>query len=287
MWSTEKTLQLIELVHSSPALWDANCGDYKNKVKKVDAMRKIADKLSVDVSEVEKKIKTLKVQLRREHLKLTSMKKSGVSPKKCAWFGYEPLLFMLHGQECTGSQSTDSTEREVAEDGFEQETERELAEVCFKEETDAVIESPHLHQEEPPPHIASQICFSSSNKRTGDKLDEAFHLIKAIAECATERDEYHVFGENVAHKLRNCGRSKREVSFAQHKINEIIFNLEMGHFRESVTEYPQHSSNSENNYSGLSLAASQGILQYLSTPRNTTTPSCSRSQSACSNHSEQ
>ncbi|MPC46247.1 hypothetical protein E2C01_039961 [Portunus trituberculatus] len=33
MWSAEETLELIELIHSSPALWDVTCGDYKNKMK--------------------------------------------------------------------------------------------------------------------------------------------------------------------------------------------------------------------------------------------------------------
>ncbi|MPD04774.1 hypothetical protein E2C01_100481 [Portunus trituberculatus] len=114
MWSTEKTLGLIELLHSSPALWDASCMDFKIKAKKTDAVREIAHKLSVDESELEKKIKALKVQFRREHLKLTSLKKSGTSAKKYAWFGYEPLLFLLQGRGARGSQPADATEGEVS-----------------------------------------------------------------------------------------------------------------------------------------------------------------------------
>ena len=114
MWSTEKTLQLIELLHSSPVLWDVTSEDYKSRVKKMDALREIATTVSVSEIDTEKKIKSLKVQFRREHLKLTLLKRSGTSPKKCAWFGYEPLLFLLQGQESRGSRSTDTPEREVS-----------------------------------------------------------------------------------------------------------------------------------------------------------------------------
>ena len=33
MWSTDKTLELIELLHSSPALWDVTSEDYKNIIE--------------------------------------------------------------------------------------------------------------------------------------------------------------------------------------------------------------------------------------------------------------
>ncbi|XP_063863939.1 uncharacterized protein LOC135102604 [Scylla paramamosain] len=224
MWSTEKTLGLIELLHSSPVLWDASCVDYKNKLKKADAVREIANTLSVDESEIEKKIKALKVQFRREHLKLTSLKKSGASPKKYAWFGYKPLLFLLQGRGARGSQLTDATKRQIAE-------------VDFEQETDAATRSaPH---QDDAPQSASKPRPSSTNKRSEGKVDETFQMMKSLAEHTIGRDEYHVFGENVAHKLRNCGRSRREVSFAQHKINEIIFNLEMGCFGEDTNQFPE------------------------------------------------
>ena len=60
MWSTDKTLELIELFHSSPVLWDVTSVDYKNKMKKVDAVTEIAAKFSVSVSDTEKKIKPSK-----------------------------------------------------------------------------------------------------------------------------------------------------------------------------------------------------------------------------------
>ena len=57
MWSTEKTLQLIELLHSSPVLWDVTNEDYKSRVKKMDALREIATTVSVSEIDTEKKDK--------------------------------------------------------------------------------------------------------------------------------------------------------------------------------------------------------------------------------------
>ena len=110
--------------------------------------------------------------------------------------------------------------------------------------------------------------------------------MKSLVEHVTTRDKYHVFGENVAHKLRDCGRSKREVSIAQHKINEIIFNLEMGYFEEDVTQFLQHSLHTGNSYSGLPVAASQSIPQDFPPPSSASPPSCSRPPSACSSDHE-
>ena len=153
----------------------------------------------------------------------------------------------------------------------------QVAEVDSEQETDAVIESPHQDETS---QSASQ-PHRSSAKRPADEMKEAFHLMKSLAEHVTTRDEYHAFGENVAHKLKNCRRSKREVSVAQHKINEMIFNLEMGYFGEGPTQLPLYSSNTGNSYSGT---ASQGIPQYFTGPSVASTPSCSPSPNACTNY---
>ncbi|XP_066965442.1 uncharacterized protein [Macrobrachium rosenbergii] len=260
MWSAEKTLELIELLHSSPAFWDVTNVDYKNRIKKMDALTGITDKLSVSVSDTEK-MKAIKVQFRREHLKLTSLKRSGCSLKKCSWYGYEPLLFLLQGQESRGSRSTVSPERQVAE-------------VDSEQETDAVIESPYQAET---PQSASPPRRSSA-KRPADEVKEAFHLMKSLAQHVTTRDEYHVSGENVAHKLRACGRSKREISMAQHKINEIILNLEMGYFGEGATQFTQQTSCTGQRYSGFPVPTSQAIPQYFTAPSGASTPSRSPSQ---------
>lgn len=55
----------------------------------------------------------MKSQFRREHKKLEESRKSGASPKKCSWFGYEPLMFLLPANPSRGSRSTDVEEYKV------------------------------------------------------------------------------------------------------------------------------------------------------------------------------
>lgn len=51
--------------------------------------------------------------------------------------------------------------------------------------------------------------------------------MKDLRENSSKRDEFRVFGELVANKLRTFSGSPRSVPVAQHRINDILFNLEM------------------------------------------------------------
>lgn len=114
-WTQEKTIKLIEEFHSRPALWDVSVPEYKNRNKRRDALKEVSELLALDIGEVEKKIKNLKVQFRREHKSLCARKKSGSSPKKAGWFGYEMLMFLLPQTETRGSRSTIPGENEDEE----------------------------------------------------------------------------------------------------------------------------------------------------------------------------
>lgn len=110
MWTSENTLKLIEDLHSLPCLWDVRSAEYKDRIKKDDAYVTLANKYSVSVMQAEKKIQALKTQFRREHRKCVVSKRSGGCLKKAAWFGYEPLLFLVQGCESRDNRSTDEKE---------------------------------------------------------------------------------------------------------------------------------------------------------------------------------
>lgn len=70
---------------------------------------------------------------------------------------------------------------------------------------------------------------AGKRKANEDKrFDETYTFMKAVLEQSTKRDEYRVFDEHVANKLRNCGRCRYDTAIAQHEIGRILFNLEMG-----------------------------------------------------------
>ncbi|XP_069693627.1 uncharacterized protein [Periplaneta americana] len=61
---------------------------------------------------------------------------------------------------------------------------------------------------------------------------EAFNYMKTLTEKFSKRDDYSVYGEHIANRLRNSGRSKFEIAIAQHEIDNICFKLTMGAFAQ-------------------------------------------------------
>lgn len=56
--------------------------------------------------------------------------------------------------------------------------------------------------------------------------------MKKLTEVVSTRDEFSVYGEHIANKLRSSGRSHREIAIAQNRIDQVCFNLIMGDFFE-------------------------------------------------------
>lgn len=81
-------------------------------------------------------------------------------------------------------------------------------------------------------------------KNIGNKRE----TIKCIkTETSTERDEFLVYGEHIANKLRNSGRSRKEIAVAQNIIDRVCFNLIMEAYfedrnRHSVSQLRQSST---------------------------------------------
>lgn len=95
-WTREQTLMLIELYREQPVLWDPTKPDYKNRTKKSDAWKTLADVMGIDRAEVERKIRSLLAQFRRE-LKKVKERKSGDSAEQVytsSWFAFKSLWFV-------------------------------------------------------------------------------------------------------------------------------------------------------------------------------------------------
>lgn len=61
--------------------------------------------------------------------------------------------------------------------------------------------------------------------------------VKTLSNIITSRDEFSAYGEYIAHKMRNCAKSRREISIAQHNIDEILFRLEMRTYATEVRDF--------------------------------------------------
>ena len=92
MWPNDKVLKFIEDYQACSCLWDVNCPDYKNRVKRKSAIESLAAKYEVSGADLEKKIHNLKTSFSRERKKCIPA--SGSAPKKSSWFAYDYLLFL-------------------------------------------------------------------------------------------------------------------------------------------------------------------------------------------------
>jgi len=91
-----QTLQFIEAYKAATLLWDSNHTDYCNKIKRNDALERIASEFNIDVSVVKIKIKNLRSYFSKEHQKTLKRNScSGVDENYVSsWFAYAPLLFI-------------------------------------------------------------------------------------------------------------------------------------------------------------------------------------------------
>jgi hypothetical protein len=61
-WSTEETSRLIEMYREYSLLWDPSCVDYKNRFKKVDALKETGKLLNITPDETDRKLRHINSQ---------------------------------------------------------------------------------------------------------------------------------------------------------------------------------------------------------------------------------
>lgn len=71
-------------------------------------------------------------------------------------------------------------------------------------------------------------------KNEDSAAQQAVNCLKSLTQVVSSRDEYAVFGEYVANKLRNCNKSRMEIALAQRNINDVLFKLDMGFLASEI-----------------------------------------------------
>ncbi|XP_023017068.2 uncharacterized protein [Leptinotarsa decemlineata] len=106
-WTVEECSNLIEIYRKHPNLWNTSHIDYKNRMKKYDSLKEIAQQFETKHEEIERKMKNLISQYQRERRNYKKLKKLGAGHTfKAKWFGYSAMCF-LHDKNkpIEGSQS--------------------------------------------------------------------------------------------------------------------------------------------------------------------------------------
>lgn len=107
-WNIRNTIALIKHFHQTPCLWDANHPDYKRRAVKSEAYARIGAFFGVGAVHVESKIQALRNQFRREQRRLEDLIRSGVTPQRPKWFGYERLLFLSSQYQSRESRNAEA-----------------------------------------------------------------------------------------------------------------------------------------------------------------------------------
>lgn len=92
-WCRDKTCRLIEEFRSRECLWNHQIKEYKDRQKRGDAWKELANMFGCEAAEVEKKMKSLIGQFQRE-LKKTAGKSGDGANDAPKWFAYQLMMFL-------------------------------------------------------------------------------------------------------------------------------------------------------------------------------------------------
>lgn len=87
----------------------------------------------------------------------------------------------------------------------------------------------------PPSEVKNKLKRKSNN---GARVDEVYKFMRSIQEYMKSKDEFAVYGENVANRIHGANQNVRAISIAKNRIDNILFQLEMGAFAVSEEGTP-------------------------------------------------
>ncbi|KAG8300665.1 hypothetical protein J6590_071225 [Homalodisca vitripennis] len=246
-WNQDNIVMLIQLHESNKLLWNISDKEYKNKFKRKDAYAAIATELGVNAEEVKKKIDSILAQYRRE--KKTNILKSGMgtSEKKKPWWGF-PYLQFLSGNNSTPRETfsnlTEPNDPAVDMDSSDID-DNDIDNVC--RETASTISSSSVKtpsRYSTPGTLRSGLESLSASGRAKrlkkNQVNEAYDIMKSClsdlqSQQPTLRDDYAVYGENVANRLRKI-KNPLSLCKLQNSIDNLIFQAEMKELEEMQKE---------------------------------------------------
>uniref|UniRef100_A0A6P7GRR9 Uncharacterized protein LOC114345629 n=2 Tax=Diabrotica virgifera virgifera TaxID=50390 RepID=A0A6P7GRR9_DIAVI len=235
-WNEENTQNLLEMYHERLVLWNSRLADYKDRNKRRDALLEISVSFGVEKEEIEKKIRYLLSHFAREVKKEKDSEKSGngtVETYKSKWFAYKLMEFLKDKNKPIVTQDSEGKRKRKEEDSQEVETDD------GEESLQVLEQSIDGSENEVGTTAQSQSKSNSINivKSRGRKsmatnlpiVNEAVNLMRSITTKRAEKDEFSLFGEQVAMKLRKIVSPFARFS-VQNIINTVLFEAEMGKY---------------------------------------------------------
>ncbi|KAG8250284.1 hypothetical protein J6590_104869 [Homalodisca vitripennis] len=209
-WNQDNIVMLIQLYESNKLLWDISDKEYKNKFKRKDAYAAIATELGVNAEEVKKKIDSILARYRRE--KKTNILKSGMGT--------------------IDMDSSDIDDNDI--DNVCRETASSISSSSVK--TPSRYSTPGTSRS----GLESLSASGRAKRLKKNQVNEAYDIMKSClsdlqSQQPTLRDDYAVYGENVANRLRKI-KNPLSLCKLQNAIDNLIFQAEMKELEEMQKE---------------------------------------------------
>lgn len=261
VWDKQKTYQLIELLESSPALWNCTLQEYRDRHVKAKYMEIIAQKLEITSAEVGRKLHNLRCQMNSELRKIKN-KKSGAGADeivKSSWEFFDSLKFMTGISECVKTVGTVPN-----------------ALVSDNEETSEVVMYQAQGESSHDTSTASITADNSSkiskkrkvnkgNKPKSINEDDEELFKEAMSVLRAPSDEFDVFGNYVAVEIRQIRSEERrrrlkriiqkaiiDMGEEEDRCEQIASTCSSGNYSDTVSDWASSSgfSNSNENQHG-------------------------------------
>ncbi|KAL0821400.1 hypothetical protein ABMA28_004883 [Loxostege sticticalis] len=294
-WETSAIFELIDLFRDRPVLWDVDREDHRDRSAKSAAWQEIAAHFGLDKYVVERKMKILISQYRRE-LQVRCQK--GDASK---WYAFNRLSFLKVPNTANGSASGTFSQNqpEYEEEESEDEesysdnksrierfnanspvstpsqpiTPRSVGTIAATLQTLPRLESVASTGTQQTPPRQESVAPTATRKRLRSPESDVVSrkkprcsayatnkMIKMLCKDRKSRDEFTVFGEYIANKLRNINNHGAR-NTVQHHISNILYNAEMGKY-DVVTNTNKQTNeaveSSEQNEVQLATEASEG-----------------------------
>ncbi|RZB40662.1 uncharacterized protein BDFB_005388 [Asbolus verrucosus] len=224
-WTCNEVMQLIKEYGQRPALWNPECDNYKNKYKKHQDWMELAAIFKCNKLEVERKMKILNSQYRRERLKAMKLRKAGL-PHRITWYGYKSFSFLNKNFKMKRNVNTIKEEPSEEEHNYENLTavSSDLTYVNSKNSES------HTQSDLLATYINNNEAYGTIEENKESENTSQVNNAANETHSGYERDEWIVFGELIAHGLRKLP-DERTKCIVKYKINTILYEAELSSYK--------------------------------------------------------
>ncbi|KAJ8043857.1 hypothetical protein HOLleu_11141 [Holothuria leucospilota] len=295
IWTEEREDKLVEMWEQRPVLYNCASKSYSDRNARTKALEEIAEAVGTTVSEVQKRIATLRTQYTRHTKQPPSGSEWRKKTKRQEWVIRMLAFLAPYVKKRTSVSNFENNNSERWLDEVEGSVENDQQADTFTEESltddadasdfirDDTVEGSESNEASPStspevPTVSTKRPLPSKiagkkRKSTKKADDEELLVLKNVAQSLTDlnkaptntvsgpEDELDVFGKHIVRKLRHI-KDGRTLLIVQNQIEQLCFQGQMGSLpdgSQSFIRYP--SSEGFYGFQGQSNQNSSKIFQ--------------------------